>query len=81
MLRRMTLVRIEVSEELSASFIRVSIIDELGMTLAVASNRRTLGRNTKWPNNSEEAILHSHRLENLKSYMEISYLYQLTDPV
>jgi hypothetical protein len=36
------LVRIEVSEELSASFIRVTRIDELGTTLAVTSNRRTL---------------------------------------
>jgi hypothetical protein len=31
------LVRTEVSEELSASFIRVTKIDELGKTLAVAS--------------------------------------------
>jgi hypothetical protein len=44
MLRRMTLVRIDVSEELSASFIRVTRIGELGTTLAVTSNRQ---RNTK----------------------------------
>jgi hypothetical protein len=41
MLRRVALVRTDVSEELSASFIRVTIIDELGTTLAVTSNRRT----------------------------------------
>jgi hypothetical protein len=35
-----------VSEELSASFIRVTRIGELGTTLAVTSNRRTLRRNT-----------------------------------
>jgi hypothetical protein len=35
MLRRVALVRIEVSEELSASFISVTRIDELGKTLAV----------------------------------------------
>jgi hypothetical protein len=35
------LVRTDVSEELSASFIRVERIGELG-TLAVTSNRRTL---------------------------------------
>jgi hypothetical protein len=46
-LRRVALVRTDVSEELSASFIRVTRIGELGTTLAVTSNRRTLGRNTK----------------------------------
>jgi hypothetical protein len=38
MLRRMTIVRTDVSEELSPSFIRVRRIDELGTTLAVTSN-------------------------------------------
>jgi hypothetical protein len=42
MLRRVALVRTDVSEELSLSFIRVTRIDELGTTLAVTSNRRTL---------------------------------------
>jgi hypothetical protein len=42
MLRRVSLVRTDVSEELSASFIRVARIGELGTTLAVISNRRTL---------------------------------------
>jgi hypothetical protein len=45
-LRRVALVRTEVSEELSASSIGVTRIGELG-TLAVTSNRRTLRRNTK----------------------------------
>jgi hypothetical protein len=39
-LRRVALVRTEVLEELSASFISVTIICELGTTLAVTSNRR-----------------------------------------
>jgi hypothetical protein len=43
MLRRVSLVRTDVSEELSASFIRVTRICELGTTLAVSSNRRTQG--------------------------------------
>jgi hypothetical protein len=46
MLRHVALVRTDVSEELSASFIRMTRIGELGTTLAVTSNRRTLRRNT-----------------------------------
>jgi hypothetical protein len=42
MLLRVALVRTDVSEELSASFIRMTRIGELGTTLAVTSNRRTL---------------------------------------
>jgi hypothetical protein len=42
MLLRVTLVRIVVSEEFSASFIWETRIDELGTTLAVTSNRHTL---------------------------------------
>jgi hypothetical protein len=42
MLRRGALIRTDVSEELSASFIRVTKIGELGTTLAVTRNRRTL---------------------------------------
>jgi hypothetical protein len=48
MLRRVALVRSEVSEELSASFIRVTRIGELGTTLAVTSHRRTLRRNADY---------------------------------
>jgi hypothetical protein len=39
MLRRVALVRTDVSEELSASFIRVTRIGELGTMLTVTSNR------------------------------------------
>jgi hypothetical protein len=47
MLRSVALVRIDVSEQPSASMIRVTRIGELGATLAVTSNRRTLRRNTE----------------------------------
>jgi hypothetical protein len=47
MLRCVALVRTDVSKELSAFFIRVTSIGEIGTTLAVTSNRRTLRRNTK----------------------------------
>jgi hypothetical protein len=42
MLRRVALVRTDVSEVLSATFIRVTRIGELGTSLAATSNRRTL---------------------------------------
>jgi hypothetical protein len=40
-------VKTDDSEELSASFIRVIIIGEVGTTLAINSNRQTLRRSTK----------------------------------
>jgi hypothetical protein len=56
MLRRVALVRTDVSEERVASMIRVTRISELGTTLAVTSNRRRLR-------------ISSHRRENLKAYL------------
>jgi hypothetical protein len=44
LLRRVALVRTDVSEEPCASFIRVTKIGELGTTQAATSNRRTLRR-------------------------------------
>jgi hypothetical protein len=40
MLRRVTLVQAEVSEEINASIIRATRIGELGTTLALTGNRR-----------------------------------------
>jgi hypothetical protein len=68
MLRRVALVRTDVSEELSVSINRVTGMGELG-TLAVTSNQRKLRRNTRATRHNipEDAILHSHLRENLKS--------------
>jgi hypothetical protein len=46
MLRRVNLVRTDISEGPGASFIRVTRIGEVGTTLAITSIRHTLRRNT-----------------------------------
>jgi hypothetical protein len=47
MLRRVAHVKTDVSEEHSAYIIRVTRIGELGTTLALINNRRTLRRDTR----------------------------------
>jgi hypothetical protein len=59
MLRRVALVRIDVSDERSASVIRVTRIGELGTTLALISNRRTLRKNTILATLMKEALISS----------------------
>jgi hypothetical protein len=98
MLRRVALIRTEVSEEFSTCIIRVTAISELGTTLAITSNRsvrRLLVTANVVPsspilvalmtevisssetsaliratqrNIGEDAIMHSDRRENFKSY-------------
>jgi hypothetical protein len=65
MLRRVALVRTDVSEKLSASIIRVTRIGKLGTALAATSNRRTLRRNTNVVPSS--SILVTLMLEALRS--------------
>jgi hypothetical protein len=76
----MTLVRTDVSEEHIAPIMRVKRIGVLG-TLAVTTNRSMLGaiRSSETAvhtratgcNIPEDGILHSHRRENLKYYMDM----------
>jgi hypothetical protein len=61
MLRRVALVRTDVSEVLSASIIRVTRIGELGKTLEVRSTRCNI---------QEDDTSHSNRREKLKSYQK-----------
>jgi hypothetical protein len=72
MLHRVALVRNDLSEELSASIIRVTRIGELE-TLAVTNNRRTLRRNTKL----KSPILVTLMMEVLSSF-ETSVLTRAT---
>jgi hypothetical protein len=72
MLRQVALVRTDVSEELSVSIIRVTRNGELGTTLDITSNRRTLRSKTKLPNIPEDDIFHSHCRDNLKPYIALT---------
>jgi coenzyme F420-reducing hydrogenase delta subunit len=75
MLRRVALVRIDISEELSASIIRVSRIGRLGTTLIMealsSSETSVLTRGTRRNIPEDDAILHSHRHETLQSYINL----------
>jgi hypothetical protein len=67
MLRRVALVRTNVSEELSASIIRVTRIGELGTTLAyLATDARYASSQHNIP---EGGILQSQPCEKIKSYI------------
>jgi hypothetical protein len=65
MLHHVALVRTGVSEELSASFIGVTRIAELGTMLAVTSNRHTLRRNTEALSSFEASVLTSAMRRNI----------------
>jgi hypothetical protein len=71
MLRRVALVRTDVSEELTASFIRVTRIAVILMKEAPRSSETRATRR----NIPEDTFLHSHRRENLKSYYKLRGFY------
>jgi hypothetical protein len=72
MLRRVALVRTDVSEELNASIVVPSswILVTLMMEALNSSETSVLTRATQ-RNVPEDGILHSHRRGNLKSYINI----------
>jgi hypothetical protein len=91
MLRLVALVRTDVSEELSAYFIRVTRIGELGTMLVTAnvvpsslivvtlmmealSSSESRFLQVTCRNIPEDVILHSHRRESLKSYIDCGCL-------
>jgi hypothetical protein len=80
-LRRLALVRTEVSEERCSFIIRVTRKSKLGTTLAVTSYAAKeilcITRATR-RNIPEDGILHSHCCENLKSYKDIEVFTTVT---
>jgi hypothetical protein len=58
MLRRVALVRTDVSEESIAYINRVTRIDKLGAALALPSKRNTLFTRATWRNFPDDAIVH-----------------------
>jgi hypothetical protein len=68
-LRRVALVRTDVSEERIAPLIRVTRIGELG---AESSSKTPVNTRATHRNIPEDGILHSHRRENLKCYIALT---------
>jgi hypothetical protein len=72
MLCRVAHVRTDVSEEPSASFISVVPSSPILVTLmkeVLCSFETSVLTRATWRNIQEDTILHSHRRENLKSYI------------
>jgi hypothetical protein len=80
MLRRVALVRTDVTKDLSASIIWVTRICELGtlglMSETLISSETSVFTTSRRRNIPEDAILHSHRLEIVKSYIKKSIIFK-----
>jgi hypothetical protein len=78
MLRRVVLVRTDVSEEcnITANVVPSSLILVILIMEAIRSSETSVLARATRRNIPEDSILHSHRLENLKSYMYFNYLYR-----
>jgi hypothetical protein len=72
MLRRVALVRTDVSEEPSASIIWVTRIGELGTTLAVTSNRSTLQRTGVTSQKTPFFIVTAVKTSNLTTFFIVT---------
>jgi hypothetical protein len=68
MMRRVDLVRTDVSEELIASTLRVERIRELILMETTGSLETSVLTRASWRHIPEDDILYSHRRENLISY-------------
>jgi hypothetical protein len=78
MLRRVALVRTDVSEELSASIDRVAEIGELGTTLALTMNRRTQRRFIVTANVVPSSLILVTLVMEALSFSEMSVLTRTT---
>jgi hypothetical protein len=81
MLRRVALVRTEVSEKrrllVAASVVPSSPILVTLMKEALGSSKTSVLTRATWHNIPEDTILHSHRRENLKSYIVCQKMFLL----
>jgi hypothetical protein len=78
MLRRVALERTDISEELSTSFIRVTRIGELGTTLAVTSNWRSVHRFLVTASVVPSSPILVTLMKEMLSYSETSVLTRAT---